>query len=293
MNKSKSSLLAVAVVSFWAIGCGSDPQTDTNKVESNEEAVVQEVEVDNMADDEPEFIIPSALQIHTIFKSSGLNFIDGVTNSPDNTSKYLSKFEKLLNFGVYSADMFYCVLNDQTQLSTQYLKSIRTLADETGMSGIFNTAPILERFEKNIGNKDSVISIMLEFQEKTDVMIADNNEEHTAMVIFTGAWFEGMYIGLDVARNSDNEVLRERLVEQLTILPNLIKGLEIQPNRNQEVLDLQAKIQSLSDYVDGVEGLKGEDEYSYDYTVLNNEHYVELYNQVSAIRNGITKNNEK
>jgi hypothetical protein len=164
------------------------------------------------------------------------------------------------------------------------------LADETGMSGIFNTAPILERFEQNIGNKDSVIAIMLEFQEKTDVMVAENNEEHTAMVIFTGAWFEGMYIGLDVARNSDNEVLRERLTEQLTILPNLITGLEMQPNKNAEIETMQADVQKLSDYVNSIEGLKGEDEYSYDFTAMNSEHFMELYNQVSAIRNNITKN---
>ncbi|MBD80777.1 MAG: hypothetical protein CL840_17815 [Crocinitomicaceae bacterium] len=279
--------IALGIITLWS--CGSEAGTEQQSVEDNQEAVVEEVQVETEDTEEADFIIPSALQIHTIFKSSGLKYIDGITNAPDNTSKYLSKFEKLLNFGVYSADMFYCVLNDQTQLSTQYLKSIRTLSDETGMSGIFNSAPILERFEANIGNKDSVISIMLEFQEKTDVLIAENNEEHTAMVIFTGAWLEGMYIGLDAARNSDNEMLRERLIEQMTILPNLIKGLDIQPNKNDQTKDLQAKIVALSDYFGSIEGLKGEDEYSYDVSVLETSHFQEFYKQVSAMRNEITK----
>ena len=70
----------------------------------------------------------------------------------------------------------------------------------------------------------------------------------------------------------------------------MIKGLEIQPNQNKETADLKAKIVALSDYVNGIEGLIGEDEYSYDHSVLTNENFVEFYTQVSAMRNEITKN---
>ena len=120
-------------------------------------------------------------------------------------------------------------------------------------------------------------------------MIAKNNEEHTAMVIFTGAWLEGMYIGLDAARNSENEILRERLIEQMTIIPNLIKGLKIQPNKNDQTEALLAQVVALSDYFNSIEGLTGADEYSYDVTVLETSNYVEFYNLISVIRNEITK----
>ena len=289
MKKNNSLLLSIALVATLLWSCGSDPGTEQKAIEDNIEAVVEDVVVEIENDEDADFIIPSALQIHTIFKTSGLKYIDGIANAPENTSKYLSKFEKLLNFGVYSADMFYCVLNNQTQLSTQYLKSIRTLSDETGMSSIFNSGPILERFEANIGNKDSVLSIMLEFHEKTDILIAENNEEHTAMVIFTGAWLEGMYIGLDAARNGENEILRERLIEQMTIIPNLIKGLKIQPNKNDQTEALLAQVVALSDYFNSIEGLTGADKYSYDVSVLETSNYVEFYNQISVMRNEITK----
>tara|TARA_B110000091_G_scaffold213722_1_gene264039 strand:- start:2091 stop:2969 length:879 start_codon:yes stop_codon:yes gene_type:complete len=289
MKKNNSLLLYIALGATLLWSCGGDPGTEQKGIEDNNEAVVEDVVVEIENDEDADFIIPSALQIHTIFKTSGLKYIYGITNAPENTSKYLSKFEKLLNFGVYSADMFYCVLNDQTQLSTQYLKSIRTLSVETGMSSIFNSGPILDRFEANIGNKDSVLSIMLEFHEKTDILIAKNNEEHTAMVIFTGAWLEGMYIGLDAARNSENEILRERLIEQMTIIPNLIKGLKVQPNKNDQTEALLAQVVALSDYFNSIEGLTGADEYSYDVTVLETSNYVEFYNLISVIRNEITK----
>lgn len=288
MSKSHKSLYWLAFAgSFALFSCGNESANSPEDVEQVE--VVDEIVQDSDESDDPEFIIPSALQISTIFKSSGLTYREGLTNSPDKTSDYYSKFEKLLNFGGYSADLFYCVLNDQSQLSIKYLKSIRQLADETGLSGIFNTAPIFERFEANIGNKDSVVNILLEFQEKTDVLIAENNEEHTAMIIFTGAWIEGIYIGLDAAVANENDALRERLMEQMTILPNLMSGLDYQPNKTAEMDDLKSKLKSIDDYLGSIEGFKGDDEYSYDMTVLTNDHYKELFGMVSAIRQDMVK----
>lgn len=288
MSKSHKSLYWLAFASSFALfSCGNESANSPEDVEQVE--VVDEIVQDSDESDDPEFIIPSALQISTIFKSSGLTYREGLTNSPDKTSDYYSKFEKLLNFGGYSADLFYCVLNDQSQLSIKYLKSIRQLADETGLSGIFNTAPIFERFEANIGHKDSVVNILLEFQEKTDVLIAENNEEHTAMIIFTGAWIEGIYIGLDAAVANENDALRERLMEQMTILPNLMSGLDYQPNKTAEMDDLKSKLKSIDDYLGSIEGFKGDDEYSYDMTVLTNDHYKELFGMVSAIRQDMVK----
>lgn len=290
MRFKKLSILALAGISGIAISCGSGSEmNDANPSEDNSPAVAEEVMVTEEDFDEPEFIIPSALQISSIFQSSGLSFVDGICNNPASASNYYSKFEKILNFGGYSADLFYCVLNDQSQLSIQYLKAVRQLADETGLSGVFNAGPIFERFEANIGKRDSVINIMLEFQEKTDMLIAEQNEEHTAMIIFTGAWVEGMYIGLDAARASENEMLRERLVEQMTILPNLIKGLEIQPNRNAETEKFQKSLEEIQTYFDSIEGLKGEDEYSYDISVMSTSHFVQLYDYVAGLRKNMTK----
>ena len=288
MNKKVSSVLVIATC-FFAVSCGEAEAPDANPVEDNKEAVVEEVEVSMEESDEPEFIIPSALQISAMFKNSGLTYIDGITNSPDKVSDYNSKFEKLLNFGVYSGDLFYCILNDQTQMSIQYLKAVRQLADETGRAGIFKTGPLFERFESNIGNKDSVFNIMLEFQEKTDVLIAENNEEHTAMVIFAGAWTEGMYIGLDAVKNTGNENLKARLAEQMSIVGNLIKGLQYQPNRNDASIAYEAKYQAILDYFMGIDGVKGADEYSYDETALTDEDWKALYEMVRDLRNEITK----
>ena len=73
MNKKASSVLAILVCVF-AVSCGDSNVPDANPVEDNEEAVVQEVEVIEGKIDQPEFVIPSALQISAMFKNSGLSY---------------------------------------------------------------------------------------------------------------------------------------------------------------------------------------------------------------------------
>src|SRR5690606_330739 len=115
------------------------------------------------------------------------------------SKSYVSKNTQLLNLGVYTSDLCYAVLNNQSQLSMEYFKAVKSLSEQVGMASIFSSGPLFERFEKNIGNRDSVIFIMADLQEQTDLYVKRSDQEHLAMVIFAGAWAEGMYIGLNNA----------------------------------------------------------------------------------------------
>ena len=42
----------------------------------------------------------------------------------------------MLNFGVYSADMAYCVMNEQSNEGRKYLDVITDLADKIGMEAV-------------------------------------------------------------------------------------------------------------------------------------------------------------
>jgi hypothetical protein len=285
MKLKNKSLLLVPALAF-AVACGEsgqDAETTTTSADDVATEAIESVENVDM-EEEPDFLIPSALQISTIFQNSGLTYVEGLTNDPANVSNYVSKYSKMLNFGSYTADMFYSVLNDQSQMSIEYLRSIRQLSEETGMSSIFNTGPIFERFEQNIGDRDSVINIMLEFQEKTDIYIAENGEEHNAMTIFTGAWIEGMYIGFDGLQNKPTEELKGRLIEQMSILPNLIKGVDYQPNQTDESAKLKEHLVGIQTYFDGIEGLLNKEEYTMDLSVLTEENINELSSRIKEAR---------
>jgi hypothetical protein len=290
---SKVSKLALSCLFLAAGGllfssCGSDQAEQTETVPEPEVVL----EDDGFPDDMPEenaFIIPSAFHLSSLFQKAGLGFADGITNNPDKVGEYDSRMNKLLNFGVYSADLFYCVLNDQNQLSRKYINAMKQLSEETGMGSIFNIKEILERFEANVDNQDSVLKYVLQIQEQTDNYIEQSNEEHTAMVIFAGAWLEGMYVSLESYGTGQNEELGKRIVEQTYMLDNIIKGLELHPGDPEELNELSKQLVALHDKVSASDNYP-KDEYEFHEHKLSHEDILAFKDNLSPIRNSLTKN---
>ena len=89
--------------------------------------------------------------------------------------------------------MAYTVLNDQQQLSIEYLNAVKTLSEAIGMPSIFGGGQLMESFEKNIGNQDTVLTILTTIKRRTDEYLAENSEESKEAIFFSAAWLEGMY----------------------------------------------------------------------------------------------------
>lgn len=238
---SLSLMLAASI-----IGCGGEKK-EVNNDEIHDE-IAEEATEDDDSDDYA-FVLPSALQTASIFKRSGLTYQGGVTNEVENISKYSSKISKMMNFGVYSADLSYCILNDHAQDGMKYMKVVKQLSEELGMTGIFgSSSSLFESFENNIGNEDSMIYILASVQEAMDDYIEDNEKQYMQVVIFAGAWTEGMYIGSKVATDKESR-LAKRLVEQMVILENVIKGLEHFPRIFRSIISLHSRFQRNKRYV--------------------------------------------
>ncbi len=276
---------------FWSVAvaavlcsCG---QADTSQIEQETKELAQEETVQEMPERESSSVLPSAFHISGLFKKSGLEFSEGLTNSPSNVEKYNSRVSKLLNFGVYSADLFYCVLNDQNQLSKEYIAKMKKLSEETGMGEIFNTDNLLKRFEANVGNKDSVMEIILQVQEQTDMYVERSNEEHTAMVIFSGAWIEGMYVGITSYGSNKNEELGKRLSEQAYMLEPIIRGLTIYPGQSEELTTFVSGLTELNQLFISSENYS-EGAFQFDENSLTEAELNALTGIIGRVRNNIT-----
>src|ERR1035437_8275242 len=99
---------------------------------------------------EVSYNLPSPLQIASLFKKSGLKFIEGITNAQNDPAKYTSNFSKSLNLGIYGADLAYCVLNKQNQEAMNYMKASTQLSGSLGMGSIMESGAFGKRFEANI-----------------------------------------------------------------------------------------------------------------------------------------------
>ncbi len=158
-NKNIYLSLVVAVIFSSAFfSCAEAP----NQEEKETDTIVEEVvETETMDEDEDySFMLPSPIQVAAMFSQAGLEFENELVNPASNIDKYNTKTSKFLNFGVYSADLAYSVLNDQQQLSIDYLNSVKTLSESIGMPSVFGGSGLLERFEKNVGNQDTILRIL-------------------------------------------------------------------------------------------------------------------------------------
>lgn len=269
---------------------GSEPEDDLSNVDLTD-TVDDDMDEEFMVSPDIDYHLPSPLQVASIFKKSGLAYNSGVTNPTDNASKYTDDLKQMLNFGVYSADMAYCVLNEQSNEARKYLGAVTELAGEIGMEAVFENQDLMDRFDANIENKDSIEILMIDIHERTEEYMDENDMQHTSAIHFAGAWTEGMYLGVyDYENNPEKEGVGSQLTEQMAILKNVIMGLEDPKNDGMElgwlIQDLK-KIQSTFDNFESVVAYY-EDE-SADELILKDGEFKSLAVLIKDLRGKIVK----
>jgi hypothetical protein len=244
-------LIAATTAAFALASCGESEEAKKDTSENNEQTVieVEEPEDENVFT----FVPPSPIQIASIFKKAGLEYDATLPNSVENIANYTDKFKQSLNFGVYSSDLAYCVKNEKYDEASKYLKSLKDLSTSIGLETVFASEDLVERFNSNLGNQDSIIDILIFVQENTDDYIAENGKVDLSVVYYSGAWVEGMYFGaVSAKQNPDREDLGALISEQMTIGRSILKGLNgIKDDMDAE--DLASSIEEILNMFDNFE----------------------------------------
>jgi hypothetical protein len=273
MKKLSFKIMALAfIASTFLQSCGGSHEEPT---ETTEETPVEEVVIETIEDDVT-YMLPSPLQVVSLFKNAGLEYVGGITNPKENVNNYNSKYNQKLNFGVYAADMAYAITNNQSQESINYLNAIRELSEKIWMTDVINSIGVAERLEKNVGNEDSLVSIMADLQMQLDDYLDENGSSYAGSVIFAGAWVETMFLALN-GNNNDNEKLTSRLSEQSYVVENIILAVT-QANEDKEYDDLIASLEGIKSHFNDLSG---------DNKVLSNEKLDSLKTAIIELRTKI------
>lgn len=231
--------------------------------------------------------LPSPLQIALIFKKSGLKFDETLTNPESNIDKYNSRASKMLNLGVYGADLSYCVLNKNKQASINYLKNVKQLLNEIGLSSVFQSEGLGSRFEKNIDNQDSLAELLSELQMETDFYLSDSRQQQSSTIIFAGAWVETMFIATSSYHTVKNPKLGLKLSEQFGILENILKALNANEKRDGRIDKTVSDLQSLKNLFESFESVKNFHRHpsgSDSNLCLNENEILEIGNKITEVR---------
>lgn len=275
------SYTVVAAIGFTSCQSNTKPASDKNAADSiSKQAATANIEADDSTD---EIILPSPLQIGSIFKHAGLDYMTGLTNPIKETSNYNSSYSQAVNMGVYAADLSYCVLNKQTQDALNYLKTMHALADKLGFGSIFESNNIAKRFQTNLNSEDSLTTIITDMQMEADTYLATNHQKSVSTITFAGAWVESMYIGSKVNEGKKSDKISGRISEQMTILENLIKALKRYKAEDTHITDMIASFKAMDDNYKAYDEIKnaGQDG---QVARLTDAHIVELSKEIVDLR---------
>ncbi len=245
------------------------------------------------------FSIPSPYEVSILMKNAGIEFNPNIVNPSGNAQTYTDNFKKSINLGVYGADLAYLNMNNQIPQSGKYFATVKIIAEELQISGAFEVETI-RRIESNMGNEDSLLYILSKAYRNSDKYLKENNREDIGALVLAGGWIESLYFLSEVAQETQNKEIINRLGEQKYPLENLIKILTPFYNISTEYADLLESLIDLAYVFDGIDV-----EYIYEkpstdeekkitsinsssHLLMNPEHVEMISEKIVRIRNNIT-----
>lgn len=255
-------ILAIPFFALSIVFVSCNENSEDQKNQEQIEVVDTTVTTDSITasfddDNEVTYNLPSALQIAYVFKKSGAGFMTSLLNDKANSTKYnTSNYKRAVNFGIYSADLSYCLFNKKYQESKEYLKACKDMGTYLGLNQAFESDNMAQRFDKNISNEDSLIKIVSNVQLKTDLMFEQNKQKHITVVAFAGAWTESIYIAVEVYKKDKNKKVLASLLEQLLLSETIIKALKSHQNSEKEIPGLISGIEKINSQFNSIAAVK-------------------------------------
>jgi hypothetical protein len=173
------------------------------------------------------YTLPSPLESAMLIKSAGALFNDNLLNPIENTKNYNTNKSMALNLGIYTCDLSFASLYDQTQLIINYMNAAKKMADGLGILDAIDQEDI-DKLEENIHNTDVIMDIVSQTYLNSNSYLEDNGQPAVAAMVLTGGWLEGLYISTQLIDMKDfnGNKLVGRIIDQKLSVDILIDLLE-------------------------------------------------------------------
>jgi hypothetical protein len=295
LNITKLAIFSLFAVTTLFVGCNGD----SSNVEDQIEDSVNTGNVDEFNKAKQVIYgIPSPIETAMLMKRAGAKYNQDYLNPITNCGNYTTTKSMALNLGVYSTDLSFASMFDQSQASIKYLSTTKKLADDLGILNAIDKS-IINRMETNINNRDSLMEIISETFMNSNSFLKENDRAEIAAIILAGGWIEGLYIGTQVASNTaSNKELIERIADQrlsLNTLLSLMAEYKDDPNIKQIAPDMERlktvfdKIQTSSSKMEVIEKDGKSIISSKSEVKVSTEVFNELTKVASEIRSNIIK----
>ncbi|NLA48170.1 MAG: hypothetical protein GX876_01775 [Bacteroidales bacterium] len=172
--------------------------------------------------------LPSPLESAMLIKSAGARFEEKLLNPVSNVNNYVTNKSMALNLGIYTCNLSFASLYEQTQLLIDYMNAAKKMADGLGILKAIEQEDI-DRLEENINNSEVIMDIVSQTFMNSNSYLEDNGQSATAAIVLTGGWIEGLYISTQLVdmNDFDGNKLVGRIIDQklsVDILLRLLGG---------------------------------------------------------------------
>lgn len=240
-------LLAIALVMMPACQSG---ESEKNKAEEPE-LVLDMSELDKeLFKDIGEvkkifYSMPSPLETAMMIRSTGAEYNEELMNPVENASNYSNNKSMALNLGIYTCDLSFVSLYDQTEASINYMNASKKMADGLGILDAINDETI-ERLEENINNRDVIMEIISDTFMNSSSFLHENDRSSVAAIVLVGGWVEGLYISTQLVEPGsimDNELVTKIVDQKLSL--DIVMRLLDESKENEDVQDVLVEVEDL------------------------------------------------
>lgn len=303
LESSKILMLIAIIISFSLTGCNRGAKQNDKKGDTGEEF---QASTDEDAQEKFQtakrifYSLPSPVETARILQKAGATYHEELLNPIENSNGYITNLSMALNLGIYTTDLSYASLFDQTQITLNYIEVAKKMADGLNILDAINETTI-QSLEDNINNRQKIIDIISETLLNSNSYLSEKGLESTATIILVGGWIEGLYIASNLVGDNaiEGNAIVQRIVDQklsVDFMVTLLEEATDDPDAQtvlKDVLDLkstfdkivitQGENTAITDPDTNVTTLQSESSNN-----LTQDVYEELASKVNKIRNSYT-----
>lgn len=204
--------------------------------------------------------LPAPFEMTQMLNDIGATYTSKNLNPPNKVEKYVTEQDKAINLGVYAADLAYVATFQQQQDVQTYLNSIKTLADQLGVT--YDYARFMsDEYKAKFENKDSLTKIVTNTIYETYQFLEQNSNPDLAVDMVAGVWIELMYIATNISEDSYNFSGLVDIISKQKSSYEKVMSLLAARNSNPDIKTLETKLQVLKPVYDKVESGLSEADY--------------------------------
>ena len=206
------------VLGVTSCSSSSDENNSPEAVQELTEELVEEKLNDNIF-----YQVPTPNELFAVLKNSNAPFNKEILNDVSNSGKYLTKYSKALNFGVYTADLAYATSQGSFEDAASLFDAIKSLSKDLEIENAIDQI-IFERLKFNLenANADSLFYLSNETYYNAFSYLEENGRQDVLGMIVVGGWIEGLNIILNLEPYIEDSEICQRIADQKLTLENLL-----------------------------------------------------------------------